>query len=120
MQSRHDRNGHPSQENSQYDHELPVATSEDEPVAQLNEQWTANPVTAAQPSNSDSGSNVLHVRTTIPLRWAIALEHVIADLRLTKAEALRESVALFLRFHGHSAGIPAPIAPLPHKKEISR
>jgi hypothetical protein len=54
---------------------------------------------------------VQHIRTTIPLPWAIALEHVLADLRLTKVEALRESVALFLRYHGFGQGIPAPTAP---------
>jgi len=72
-----------------------------------------NPVTGNPLGKEYSESRgVLHIRTTIPLPWAIALEHTIADLRLTKAEALREAVALYLRFHGRGQGIPEPRPPV--------
>ena len=62
---------------------------------------SGNAITRNPPSTECSGSQgVQHVRTTVPLAWGIALDHVTADLRITKAEALRESIAMFLRFHG--------------------
>jgi hypothetical protein len=64
--------------------------------------------------NHDGHANyneVLHIRTTIPLAWAAQLDHVLADLRISKLEALRESVGLFLRFHGYGKGIPEPLTP---------
>lgn len=52
------------------------------------------------------------VRTEIPMAWAVALEHIIADLQITKTEALRQSVVLFLRYHGQEQGVPPPMPPL--------
>ena len=61
-------------------------------------------------SNECSGSQtVWHIRTTVPLSWGVALDHITADLRITKSEALRRSVAMFLRFHGRGQGIPEPL-----------
>jgi hypothetical protein len=54
----------------------------------------------------------LHIRTVIPLAWGIQLSHAVADLRITKTEALRQAVVLFLRYHGHAAGVPEPLPPV--------
>ncbi len=66
------------------------------------------------PLNNDNAihQGLQHVRTTIPMEWGIALDHVTADLRITKSEALRQSVAMFLRFHGRGQGIPQPLSPI--------
>lgn len=55
---------------------------------------------------------VQHVRTTIPVSWGIALDHATADLRITKTEAVREGVGMFLRFHGFGRGVPEPLPPM--------
>ena len=52
----------------------------------------------------------LHIRTVIPLTWGVQLSHAVADLQITKAEALRQAVLLFLRYHGRADGLPEPIA----------
>ena len=59
-----------------------------------------------------NGQAVQHVRGTIPMTWGVALDHAVADLRITKAKAIRESVGMFLRFHGHGEGIPQPLSPI--------
>jgi hypothetical protein len=53
----------------------------------------------------------LHIRTVIPLTWGVQLSHAVADLGITKAEALRQAVVLFLRYHGRAVGVPEPLPP---------
>lgn len=63
---------------------------------------------------------VLHIRTVIPADWGIRLGHIVVDLGITKAEALQQAIALFLRFHGHADGIPEPLLPIEAKEKASR
>jgi hypothetical protein len=69
----------------------------------------------------DNPSKVLHIRTTIPVAWAVQLNHILADLRIPKAEAIREAVVLYIRYHGHGQGValPDPLPPVSTKKEVS-
>jgi hypothetical protein len=68
-----------------------------------------------QRDNPAIGSAVQNVRTTISTESAVALDHVIADLRISKVEAVRDAIGLYLRYHGRGQGVPEPIATLTHK-----
>lgn len=93
----------------------------------ISDDRADNAITREPPGVSDSGNAttrehhddanigsqaVQHVRGTIPMPWGVALDHAVADLRITKAEAIRESVGLFLRFHGRAEGLPEPLPPV--------
>ncbi len=58
----------------------------------------------------------LHIRTVIPATWGVQLSHAVADLQITKTEALRQAVVLFLRYHGRAAGVPEPLPPVDGSK----
>ena len=63
---------------------------------------------------------VLHVRTTIPGDWGNQLSHIVVDLGISKGEALRQAVAMFLRCHGRAGGTPEPQLSMSAEKEVSR
>jgi len=71
-----------------------------------------DPQTSHTNRNPTPNQEVQHVRTVIPIAWAIELDHLVADLRIPKAEAFREAIALYLRYHGHGQDIPAPSPPI--------
>jgi hypothetical protein len=52
------------------------------------------------------------VRTSIPEPWSVALDHLSADLRQTKASLLMEGIVLLLRHHGFSQNLPEPLPPV--------
>ena len=88
--------------------------SDDRCNAITNELPNDDNVTARDRHDDDNTSSqaVQHIRSTIPVAWGIALDHATADLRITKTEAVREGVGLFLRFHGRGKGIPEPLPPV--------
>ena len=96
-----------------------------EPTKQENgrEAQATSPATSIEHSNCTSnerqrldasviGQSVQNIRTTIRTELAVALDHVIADLRISKVEAVRDAIGLYLRYHGRGQGVPAPMPPV--------
>ena len=117
MTARPDGHDQPVSQDSQIDHDILEVRKEE-----LEKQLTS-PVTSIERRNhtgtehqrldaSTIGQATQNARTTIPTEWAIAMDHIVADLRISKAEAVREAIGLFLRFHGRGQGIPEPLPPV--------
>ena len=72
-----------------------------------------DPQTSHINPNPTPNQEVQNIRTVIPIAWAIDLDHLVADLRIPKTEAVRQGVALLLRYHGYGKNIAEPSPPKP-------
>lgn len=67
-------------------------------------------------TNKTSGTtpqkpNVI-IRTTIPVAWSVALDHLALDLGLSKGALLADGALMLLRHHGRGEGLGDLVSPM--------